>query len=526
MTIRGRVILFDAGSIFREGMTPMLRAETTAWPSARSNTTAHEHVDPIEKIEAWVASNLDSSDGSGDGNDDWHRRAVEILNPRRVKPDPSRDALGVAAGWTRISVAKRPGATIVRLKDKSLVKESHLHELSEELADLILAGHRRLALDFGNVERMSCQMLPVLARALRLCGEEGGGMVKVFNLRPELAPVVGLSPLTSSFPIPPDESTAVGGPWPESGPRPLPEALLAGLNSLKRKAEAASMPQGQTTELGEDASDVADLLASTDSRVPCLVVAEGRSAGAKLLIGEQGVLIGRDAACRVRSDHAFLSRRHARLRSKGGRAWVHDLGSTNGSILNGKPLGPEEVEVFAGDRLVIGPFKFTISIANTRRSSINDAEIVGWLGSESGDESGHESPSEVTAYDVPSTSRPLRIEVIEDVLMVTPLDPNLLQTSDPVLIRDELNALIENHRSRKVVMNLEHAGRLSNATLGVLVAYHLRLDQLGGALRLCEPHIRIAQFLDQIRLPILLDVFTTKEEAVLSSWDRPAGSAQ
>jgi anti-anti-sigma factor len=118
-----------------------------------------------------------------------------------------------------------------------------------------------------------------------------------------------------------------------------------------------------------------------------------------------------------------------------------------------------------------------------------------------------------------SASRPLRIEAIGDVVVVTPLDPNLLQTMEPDVMREELAALIEKGASRRVVLNLEHSGRVSSAALGVFVAFHLRLDRLGGALRLCQPHARMAQFLDQIRLPLLMDIFPTKEEAVLSSWE-------
>ncbi|MDB5352197.1 MAG: hypothetical protein JWN86_3444 [Planctomycetota bacterium] len=502
----------------------MLCGTTSTGPTA-SRTAAFqtEAIDPIERIEAWVAGNLDREGGGvpGDGMDDWHRRAFEIFNPRRTELKPSQKALDSAPGWKRVSVSKKTGATVVRLRDKSLVKESDLQELGEELIDLICAGHRRLVIDFSVVERLSCLVLPVLANAANLCEEEGGGLLKVVNLRPELLPVVGLSPLTSSFPVPPDESTALGGPWPEQGPRPLPQALLFGLNSLKRKVEEPLM----SSSSGITTVDPVSPPPALRHQIPCLVVAEGRSTGRKVLIGEDGLVIGRDAECRVRSDHAFLSRKHAFVRSDGVRAWVRDLASTNGTSLNGKPLGRAEVEVFAGDRLRIGPFKFLISIDNSRRSSIDEAQIVNWVGHDSDEEPTRALSSSETAYEVPSTSRPLRIEVIQDVVVVTPLDPNLLQTAEPDVIREELSALIEGGSSRRVVLNLEHAGRLSNATLGLLVAFHLRLDRLGGALRLCQPHVRIAQFLEQIRLPILLDIFPTKEEAVLSSWDRPDGSA-
>ena len=54
-----------------------------------------------------------------------------------------------------------------------------------------------------------------------------------------------------------------------------------------------------------------------------------------------------------------VSRRHARLRRQGDRWLLADLGSTNGTRLNGWRLA-EEVELRAGDRVSFGTARYRV----------------------------------------------------------------------------------------------------------------------------------------------------------------------
>jgi pSer/pThr/pTyr-binding forkhead associated (FHA) protein len=89
-------------------------------------------------------------------------------------------------------------------------------------------------------------------------------------------------------------------------------------------------------------------------QVTRLVVVQPRERkGAQFnLIGE--LSIGRLATCTICiPDDAFVSANHARLYTIDGVTYVEDLGSTNGSYLNGARLG--SVQPFSpGDRLQIG----------------------------------------------------------------------------------------------------------------------------------------------------------------------------
>jgi hypothetical protein len=75
--------------------------------------------------------------------------------------------------------------------------------------------------------------------------------------------------------------------------------------------------------------------------------------GKRLAVGPTGVTIGRSRQCDVVLNDPNVSRQHAEIRPRAGSWVLTDLGSTNGSSLNGRRIeGPEVVN--AGDELEIG----------------------------------------------------------------------------------------------------------------------------------------------------------------------------
>jgi hypothetical protein len=71
-----------------------------------------------------------------------------------------------------------------------------------------------------------------------------------------------------------------------------------------------------------------------------------------------GALLGRGDGADIRLEDAFASTRHARLVPEGDVIVLEDLGSTNGTYLNGEPLrGPQPLHV--GDRIKIGDSEFS-----------------------------------------------------------------------------------------------------------------------------------------------------------------------
>jgi hypothetical protein len=72
----------------------------------------------------------------------------------------------------------------------------------------------------------------------------------------------------------------------------------------------------------------------------------------------QGALLGRGEQADIQLEDTFASSRHARLVPQGEVMVLEDLGSTNGTYLNGEPLrGPQPLHV--GDSIRIGDSEFT-----------------------------------------------------------------------------------------------------------------------------------------------------------------------
>jgi hypothetical protein len=67
---------------------------------------------------------------------------------------------------------------------------------------------------------------------------------------------------------------------------------------------------------------------------------------------EGEVSLGRSRDCEVRLPDADTSRRHAKIVCAGGRFVLHDLGSTNGTFVNGERVSERALE--PGDRVQIG----------------------------------------------------------------------------------------------------------------------------------------------------------------------------
>ena len=85
-----------------------------------------------------------------------------------------------------------------------------------------------------------------------------------------------------------------------------------------------------------------------------LRVVGGPDAGGVHLLHQGGVRIGRAPEAEVRLGDPDLSRLHAELWIEPGRIRVADLGSTNGTTLDGAPVGPDPVELPPGSLLRVG----------------------------------------------------------------------------------------------------------------------------------------------------------------------------
>lgn len=77
-------------------------------------------------------------------------------------------------------------------------------------------------------------------------------------------------------------------------------------------------------------------------------------------------LVGRDvSSCRICIFDGLISRKHARIQCDGEQATIEDLGSRNGTRLNGVPIARPHV-LRDGDRIGIGSYELTVSLMDDR----------------------------------------------------------------------------------------------------------------------------------------------------------------
>jgi len=92
-----------------------------------------------------------------------------------------------------------------------------------------------------------------------------------------------------------------------------------------------------------------------------LEIVEGDDAGRQTPL-EGSIEIGREGSTGLALDDEQASRRHARVTAQGDHAVVEDLGSTNGTYLNGQPIEGERT-LRPGDRLRVGLTVFELRTA-------------------------------------------------------------------------------------------------------------------------------------------------------------------
>lgn len=83
-------------------------------------------------------------------------------------------------------------------------------------------------------------------------------------------------------------------------------------------------------------------------------------------------LLGRQDSCQLRIPTGDVSRKHCEIEVSDSNVKVRDLGSTNGTFVNGQRTG--ETALKAGDRLGIGPVLFVVQV-DGKPASITPADV-------------------------------------------------------------------------------------------------------------------------------------------------------
>jgi anti-anti-sigma factor len=510
----------------------MMRAlvEAPGVEAPESGVAESAEINPTDlerRLEDWLVSYLDDEDPPEQAAD-WRDLLEAGSLIKRDSPSrrgPRRKLRRRL--WTRVSIVRRHSISLVRLLDQFLIKEDVIVAVAEELRDVERAGAGRIVLDFSNVERMSSQIVGVIGEVHRRCASRHGGQLKLCGLRASLIEVFALSGLSETLSFHADEVAAFSSPWPASDwARPLPVSILAALPGSARR-----LPTEATA--GDDTADPATSevpMPAADGGGPSvrLVIEVGSRKGNVVPVRGDRFLIGRDERCHLRCASAQVSRIHAAIERRGGSVVIRDLGTINGTAVNEVLLREAERMLLDGDRITIGSLVFTVQIQAERevRDLIDDL-VISWLAEDlppDGEASDGMQTVEFEArvlFDAGEEELEdfrLRYAVVQDVLIVIPLVERLDEDASVDLLRRGLFELSQRPLPRRVVLDMNLVSHLSSRGVGMLLAHFLRLDRLGGSLRLCRLNDRLLSLLEGIRLPMLLETYAGIDEAVLTAW--------
>jgi pSer/pThr/pTyr-binding forkhead associated (FHA) protein len=107
-----------------------------------------------------------------------------------------------------------------------------------------------------------------------------------------------------------------------------------------------------------------------------LLVAHRSAETKQIRLGAE-TLIGRGPDCKLRISSGQVSRRHCLIKVDESSVSIRDLGSANGTRLNGETIAAEtDVPILNGSTLAVGPLKFVVQFAAPKTTADEDTE---WL---------------------------------------------------------------------------------------------------------------------------------------------------
>jgi hypothetical protein len=125
---------------------------------------------------------------------------------------------------------------------------------------------------------------------------------------------------------------------------------------LAAKPSAANAVVPSAPPARESSSSAAP--ASSGSKASLRVISAGALAHSEFTVGDEAT-IGRGQGCQVQLPDSMVSQLHARLFRSNKGLHVEDLGSTNGTFVNGSAVSAP-VRLRKGDRLRVGPIEMEV----------------------------------------------------------------------------------------------------------------------------------------------------------------------
>ncbi len=108
----------------------------------------------------------------------------------------------------------------------------------------------------------------------------------------------------------------------------------------------------RTAILGLDQETINRELQKAKEQPACLILIRGTPQGHRFFITGEQMIIGRDPAADISILDASISRKHARITKLENAVSIEDLGSSNGTFINGKRLAPGTIVILSKEDLV------------------------------------------------------------------------------------------------------------------------------------------------------------------------------
>lgn len=138
------------------------------------------------------------------------------------------------------------------------------------------------------------------------------------------------------------------GPTPTAQPLDSTMNFAPGMTEIHEAAQA--VPQGLSVD---DVSSIEALPAGT----ALLIVQRGPNIGARFLLDDSSVTVGRDPGSSIFLDDVTVSRRHAEFLFDQAAFHVRDFGSLNGTYVNRQRV--DSAVLTAGDEVQVGKYRMT-----------------------------------------------------------------------------------------------------------------------------------------------------------------------
>lgn len=150
-----------------------------------------------------------------------------------------------------------------------------------------------------------------------------------------------------------------------------------------------------------------------------LIVQTGKYKGKRIKLAGSEVVIGRDEGAAVRIGSSEVSREHCRLTITEDGVLVRDLGSANGSLVDGERISTtEDVPLIPGSVLTIGPMTFQLvtaaertargpAVSGKKDDGFSDNVIANWLtDTDHGSGTGTGDTTIISVKDAPAPAAP------------------------------------------------------------------------------------------------------------------------